>query len=335
MLKTLPKISIIVPIYNGERFLLNFLSSVDNLLWKNYEIILVDDGSNSETKKILDNYVKINPKAKVFHNKNHGSSYARNFGIKNSTGEYIYFADCDDILHPNILNVLIEGIIKNKADVSVCEYKIIGKRKFLPKSKAFNKIKYKIVDGKNQTMAMLLAKGGKWGILWNKLFKRSIIKQSKHYPNLLPEKILIVEDIIGNIIYFQNVKRMAITSKKLYYYRFFKQGLHNELHTKKNMTMMKGIDFIKNFNWSAYSNIDDYVRFACALFSMFFLWKIAKAPIKNDKIFEYYQIYKNWGKCARKCKHVPFHWRIVLPLARPYIYHTLKKYNKVPKSHKK
>ena len=98
------KISIIVPIYNVEKYLEKCVESLINQTYKNLEIILVDDESPDNCPKICDDYINVDSRIKVIHQKNMGLSGARNSGIKIATGEYLVFQDSDDTLELNELD---------------------------------------------------------------------------------------------------------------------------------------------------------------------------------------------------------------------------------------
>ena len=102
------KISIIVPVYNLEKYLPRCLNSVCNQTYKNLEIILVDDGSTDKSSDICDNWAKKDSRIIVIHKKNGGVSSARNAGIKKATGEYIHFVDGDDWLELNCYEKIVE-----------------------------------------------------------------------------------------------------------------------------------------------------------------------------------------------------------------------------------
>ena len=94
------KVSIVVPIYNTEKYLKKCLDSIINQTYENLEIILVDDGSTDNSGKIIDDYAKKDSRIKAIHQKNAGQSTARNNGIKKATGKYISFIDGDDEIKP-------------------------------------------------------------------------------------------------------------------------------------------------------------------------------------------------------------------------------------------
>lgn len=114
------KISIIVPIYNVEKYLEECVESLIHQTYKNIEIILVDDESTDLSGKIADNYLKVDNRIKVYHKKNGGLSDARNYGINKATGRFISFVDSDDIVEPDFILTLYENLKKNMVRISAC-----------------------------------------------------------------------------------------------------------------------------------------------------------------------------------------------------------------------
>lgn len=113
-------ISIVVPIYNVEKYLERCIDSIINQTYKNLEIILVNDGSTDDSGMICDNYKNKDNRIKVIHKKNGGLSEARNFGIDIATGTYIGFVDSDDWIETNMYERLLEKLEYNKGDISIC-----------------------------------------------------------------------------------------------------------------------------------------------------------------------------------------------------------------------
>ena len=113
------KLSVIVPVYNVEKYLERCVDSVINQNYPNIEIILVDDGSKDSSGKICDILAAKDNRIKVIHQQNGGLSAARNTGIDNATGEYIDFLDSDDELLPNVFNDLIPLLEYNNLDLIV------------------------------------------------------------------------------------------------------------------------------------------------------------------------------------------------------------------------
>ena len=120
-MSVLPKVSIIVPIYNVEKYLRKCVNSLINQSYKNIEIILVDDGGKDACSNICDEYNNYYDYIKVIHKKNGGLSDARNAGIDIATGEYIFFVDSDDYIFKKTIEIMIEKAIKYKVDIVECE----------------------------------------------------------------------------------------------------------------------------------------------------------------------------------------------------------------------
>lgn len=117
MMENLPLISIIIPIYNAEKYIEETLRSVLNQTYKNWECIIVNDGSTDNTPNIIDEWIKKDERFKIFHKKNEGLSMTRNFGIARANADYVAFLDSDDVWMPHHLSTLIESMLKYKVDV--------------------------------------------------------------------------------------------------------------------------------------------------------------------------------------------------------------------------
>lgn len=115
-------ISIIIPVYNVEKYIHRCVDSVINQTYQKLEIILVDDGSPDDCGKICDEYAKKDNRIKVILKENGGLSDARNHGIESATGEWLFFLDSDDWIHPQTIDKLYDAAIKNDVSVSICNY---------------------------------------------------------------------------------------------------------------------------------------------------------------------------------------------------------------------
>lgn len=120
-----PLITVIIPIYNAEKYLINCIESVINQTYKNTQILLVNDGSTDHSGQICDEYQKVDSRIKVFHKENRGVSRARNFAISKADGEYMCFVDADDEIEAHMLEELYKCIINNAADLSICGHKSV------------------------------------------------------------------------------------------------------------------------------------------------------------------------------------------------------------------
>lgn len=116
-----PFLTIIVPVYNVEKYLRECVNSILNQSFKDFELVLVDDGSPDECPVICDEYAKLDSRIKVVHQKNGGLSHARNMGIKNANGEYLIFFDSDDVMYNNSLSHLVNQLRQRYPDVLITE----------------------------------------------------------------------------------------------------------------------------------------------------------------------------------------------------------------------
>ena len=195
-------ISIIIPVYNVEKYIEKCISSVIKQTYKNIEIILIDDGSTDNCGKLCDEYAKKDNRIKVFHQKNRGVSSARNKGIVECNGKYIGFVDGDDIIDEDMYKKLYESITKNESDLAICNY--------YP-----NKNFYGLNEIIDMEMALdfILDKDKYRGFVVNKLYKKYILKDQ-----LFDEEIDICEDLIFNCQYIIKCSKCSIVNEKLYNY---------------------------------------------------------------------------------------------------------------------
>ena len=156
------KISLIIPIYNAEKFLEECVKSIQEQTYNNLEIILVNDGSKDNSAKIIDKFAKEDSRVKVVHKENGGVSSARNAGLDVATGEYIMFPDADDLLFNNSCEVLLNKIKKEKADFVIGNF---NKEKY-------NDFKLDIKDYKESFFVMNSA-------AWNKIFNHKFLNKVK------------------------------------------------------------------------------------------------------------------------------------------------------------
>lgn len=167
------KVSIVVPIYNVQRFLPRCLDSILCQTLEDIEIIAVDDGSNDMSSSILDGYALKDSRIKAIHTENRGVSAARNLALSMSNGEYVGFVDSDDWIEPNMFSALYSEATTNNSDVVVC-----GCHPFND-----GKIDRKL-SGREAILAMFDANGLMQGYSWTRLIKRSCIGNLQYDENL-------------------------------------------------------------------------------------------------------------------------------------------------------
>lgn len=121
-MKRMPKVSIIVPVYNVEKYIEECLQSIISQTYKNLEIIAVDDGSPDKSYKIVERLAKKDSRIKLIRQENRGLNGAREAGFKESTGEFISFVDSDDVIHPQFVEQMMIPLLNKKAEFSICQY---------------------------------------------------------------------------------------------------------------------------------------------------------------------------------------------------------------------
>lgn len=184
------KISIIIPAYNCEKTLKNTLESILNQTYKNFEVIIINDGSIDGTKKICNEYQKKDKRVIVYHNENHGVSYSRNYGISKSTGDFITFVDSDDTLELDCYESLLK-YMKQSYDFIRYNFKTIGGKSFDNKMYDLSK------------RAVELKKGNSI----NLLMKHFLIYTEEQLPNLVM-LLLIKKEIIDKIKFNVDLRMM-------------------------------------------------------------------------------------------------------------------------------
>ena len=200
------KISIIVPIYNVENYIVRCLNSIINQTYTNIEIILVDDGSPDNCPQICDEYAKRDSRIRVIHKANGGLSDARNAGMRIATGDWFGFVDSDDFVHPQMYEILLNNALTTNAELSVCDYCLTleeeeGQFSLDNKVKVIDQPIYDFICNKAFSVNA-----------WNKLYKRSLFNDLEYPVGLLYEDLATTYKVVNL------AERVTVTDAKLYAY---------------------------------------------------------------------------------------------------------------------
>lgn len=204
-------LSIIVPTYNVRLYI---KECIDSLLIQNYrdfEIIIVDDGSTDGSSQICDNLRLIDSRIKVVHQKNGGLSAARNTGLKYAQGEYISFIDSDDLVSPSMFTDLIEALEKNNADISICNFEVFNKVNRY-KSMRYNN---EVIDYTSTNQAKFY--GPALDSSCNRVYRAEPIR--KHELLFEHKSIVAQEDYWFLVRLFSHISRVVTISECHYKYR--------------------------------------------------------------------------------------------------------------------
>lgn len=226
------EVSIIVPVYQVEKYIRQCIDSILAQTFTDFELILVDDGSKDRSGQICDEYVRMDNRVRVIHKENGGLSDARNRGMDQAVGSYFLFVDSDDYIASTMVECLYEKVVKEKADIAVCNYLYYFEN---DREKNFStNVKPEIFSGteifynrKNERNY------GIWTVAWNKIYKTETIGNVRFRLGKYHE-----DEFWANDIYQMNIKVVTIP-ECLYYYR-----QHDE-STMKQKSIQKNFDVIE------------------------------------------------------------------------------------------
>lgn len=275
----MPEVSIVVPIYNVERYIKQCLDSIIAQTFSDFEAILVDDGSSDGSGRICDEYALKDWRFRAFHKQNAGVAEARNTGIKNCIGKYICFVDPDDWIDENTIEMLHSEISRKQSSFVACGYYVESNhpRIVIPEGKT---------SGDNcEDILLLFARRKLSYALWNKIYASEIILQNKiwFYPG-----IKYVEDHAFNLKYISCCDALAVLPLPLYHYRSREGQITGEDSLKRLPTYIKDTfwiidDFKKMGLYDGYKHIL-IVHFINRFSEYFGGFMCSKAIPKKDKL---------------------------------------------------
>lgn len=206
-------ISIIVPVYQAERCLERCVESILDQTFRDFELILVDDGSTDQSPQLCEQYAAGDSRVKVIHKRNGGLSSARNAGLALASGNYVGFVDADDYIDKDMYRKLYEAIVAENAEVAVCNcYQVDQSGQRLEGDRYNYQLDGEILSGRE-----ILNKIGDRGsavyvVMWNKLYQRKLFDRVRFDEGKIHEDIRI----FGKLYY--QVDRVVCVPERLYYY---------------------------------------------------------------------------------------------------------------------
>lgn len=220
-------VSIIVPVYNVEKYLEECLNSILGQTYKNLEILLIDDGSTDASGNMCDTLAENDERIKVIHKRNSGVSAARNTGLYNCNGQYITFVDSDDYIELDYVQVLMESMKQFDVDIAEC-----GFYELYPNEE---KIKRGIETGCYVELddTFNYCKHQEIGYIWGKLFKRNCLENL-----FFDETISLAEDALWMVQVCKNVKKLYYSDKAKYIYRMVGQSVTHKRDVRDLETML-------------------------------------------------------------------------------------------------
>lgn len=248
-------ISIIIPVYNVEKYLKRCIESVLQQSFQSIEIILVDDGSNDNSGRICDEYEKIDNRIQVIHKKNAGLSSARNAGIEQSSGEFITFIDSDDWVSPMYCEYLYYLMETYKVDMSMCAH--IKTANYDSEAFEFGEDTVTILSSRD-FLLKLLKVGTQENVqyTWGKLYKNF-----KNTAIRFPEG-LIDEDVPTTFKYVCNTKTIALSKRPLYAYFENRNSILRQRFSRKRFDLISVWKIVYDY---AIQNCDKELIYYCRM----------------------------------------------------------------------
>lgn len=201
-----PLISIIIPVYNGEKYLRPCIDSILHQTYQHWELLLIDDGSPDSSGAICDEYAS-DPRISVVHKENGGQASARNQGVAMAKGEYISFVDCDDWLETNMYESMLQTMQAQQAEIIICGYT----EEYKERQKKVHADGEMVVYEASEALKLVLR--GKIGsYLWSMLFRREVVQEQM--PNLMT-----YEDHATIFKWIFHAHRVVVWHHAFYHYR--------------------------------------------------------------------------------------------------------------------
>lgn len=219
------KVSVIIPVYNAERFLRPCLDSVYAQTLRDFEVILINDGSADSSLEIIREYMDRYPEKTICRTvDNGGQGRAKNFGLDLAAGEFVINIDSDDSIAPDMLEKMVAAAEQNDADVSICDF-------------------YRVEDGKKIYESAMLSSHpmSAVGQCWNKLFRRSLIGDVRYPVGLWYEDT----EFSGKLLI--RSRKTVFVPEALYYYRIGHPSTMRNQNARKNLDILPVLDHIRSY----------------------------------------------------------------------------------------
>ena len=233
------EVSIIVPVYQVEKYIRQCVDSILAQTFTDFELILVDDGSKDKSGQICDEYARMDTRVKVIHKENGGAADTRNRGMDQAVGNYVMFVDSDDYIAPTMIECLYQNILNENADIAACNYLYFFEN---DRKKDFaTNVKSEVLTGKEIFYYRKNERNyGFWTVVWNKLMKRETVGKVRFRSGKYYE-----DEFWANEIYQMDIKIVTIP-ECLYYYR------QHENSTMRQKKIARSLDLIEAYQERIY-----------------------------------------------------------------------------------
>ncbi|WP_117149468.1 MULTISPECIES: glycosyltransferase [Paraliobacillus] len=282
------KISVIVPIYQVEKYLSKCIESIINQTYSNLEIILIDDGSPDRCFEICDKYASMDKRIVVIRKENGGLSDARNAGLAIATGEYISFIDSDDYIHLSFYEVLLGLILTNDADIAQCDFSELYDLD-TNMVKVFDSTKEILILNNIECLNNLYNQNhARTVVVWNKIYRKDVLKGISFPVGKVHEDLLTTYKI------FYRANKVVYTSEQMYYYVQRQDSIMGDIRKDRDFNV-KSFDKLEAyydqiifFNENSLFKLSDKATERLEIHIRVSLNKIISSSLDNkDALFEY------------------------------------------------
>lgn len=283
-------ISVIVPVYKVEPYLRKCVDSILGQIYRNIEVLLIDDGSPDSCGEICDDYEKQDERVRVFHTENCGLSAARNLGVSKAKGEYIGFVDSDDWIEPNMYGMLLMKMQETGSDIGMCslwyEYE---------KSKKELKLREAIYSSADALRLLIDERISNH--TWNKLYKTELLQRISFPEGVFFEDIIIMHRLL------EMCNQVVTTQEFGYHYRQRKDGICNT-HTAKNLIDYTDAHFYRYYYLQEHNNMlfvekkKVLLKYIAEAMSRLLKWWDGCSPEEKEMYSEQLDEYKEFARTA-------------------------------------
>lgn len=312
-----PKISVIVPVYNTEKYLAKCLDSILNQTFLDFEIVVVNDGSPDDSQKIIEHYALQDQRVKSFIKPNGGLSDARNFGLDQAKGEYIAFIDSDDYIDVNMLQTMCDLALKHQAEIVFCDLVKVNENgeefRDLPQSP---QLPEKIVLKDDLTIF-----GEMSCFACNKLFKKSLFDHHRFLKGIHFEDIELIPKLVLDSTIIAKINEP--------FYKYFeRQDSITKTHTVKGLDMFLAVknvsDYFEKSQYKSAKNQLERFQILQAYYSYLAYVAYVKDKVLKAKMIEalkeFLANYKISQKKIRNLERFDSKYIVSLPIKKRIFY---------------
>ncbi len=274
-------ITMVVPVYNMGKYLKRAVDALLKQTYRNFEILLVDDGSTDGSGAICDEYEKNNKSIRTIHKPNAGLSSARNVGIDNAKGEYIIFPDPDDWTREEYLQTLINLHTKYCSDLEICGHYVVEG----DTEKTHNPQGKEQLLERDEAIEILMSSWGFCGFAWAKLYHMDIIRGNKLYFDL---ELGMAQDLHFSFRYFLCCQKIAYNPVPMYYYYQHAGGVTNTKSplTQRKISGLKTYERIAELSKDKYPKARDLAYCTIANMSLQFIYIYYASKMNDEQLLK-------------------------------------------------